>query len=71
MGAMEIPVTLLLASRDNTAIAFAAEWKETLFDAARAHTSIAVCDTTSHSFAHAADKEWLFAQVIEAIERVG
>lgn len=53
------PVTILLARGDNTAIAFRAAWK--------GRARIVECDTASHSFAHAADKAWLFERVKEAL----
>jgi len=53
------PVTILLARGDNTAIAFANAWKGS--------APIAHCETASHSFASAADKEWLFERVKEAL----
>ncbi len=54
-----IPTTFLLAKGDNTAIAFREAWK--------APARIETCDTASHSFAHAADKQWLFERVKEAL----
>jgi exosortase A-associated hydrolase 1 len=59
LAASGIPVTLLLAKDDNTAIAFRDAWK--------GNAPIRDCDTASHSFAHAADKDWLFGQVREAL----
>lgn len=59
LSASGIPVTLLLAKGDNTAIAFRHAWK--------GNAPIRECDTASHSFAHAADKQWLFEQVREAL----
>lgn len=67
LGAAEVPVTLLIASGDNTAIAFAGAWKSPAFDAARARVRITERDTASHSFASAEDKQWLFEQVREAL----
>lgn len=53
------PVTILLAKGDNTAIAFRAAWK--------GQARIVERDTASHSFAHAADKQWLLERVVEAL----
>jgi exosortase A-associated hydrolase 1 len=61
------PATILLARGDNTAIAFADAWKSPAFDAARARVPVIECDTTSHSFAHDADKQWLFDRVRDAL----
>lgn len=54
-----IPVTFLLAKGDNTAIAFRDAWG--------GKGQVQECDTASHSFAHAADKAWLFERVKEAL----
>ena len=59
LGASGIPVTILLSKGDNTAIAFRDAWK--------LPARIEVCETASHSFAHAADKAWLFERVKEAL----
>jgi exosortase A-associated hydrolase 1 len=59
LAASGTPTTILLARGDNTAIAFRAAWK--------GFATIKECDTASHSFAHAADKQWLFERVIEAL----
>jgi len=59
LDASGIPITILLARGDNTAIAFRDAWKSS--------APILECDTASHSFAHAADKEWLFERVREAL----
>lgn len=61
LAASGTPVTILLATRDNTAIAFRDAWK--------VYAPIIECDTASHSFAHAADKQWLFERVREALQR--
>jgi exosortase A-associated hydrolase 1 len=58
-----IPITILLARRDNTAIAFRKHW-----DAAPlAHVTLREYDTDSHSFATQADKQWLFEQIQGAL----
>jgi exosortase A-associated hydrolase 1 len=59
LSASGTPVTILLAKGDNTAIAFREAWRGT--------ARIVECDSASHSFAHAADKQWLFEQVREAL----
>lgn len=60
-GAIEranVPVTVLLAKGDNTAIAFAAACPD---------VAAVVCDTASHSFAGQADKDWLFTQIANSL----
>jgi exosortase A-associated hydrolase 1 len=59
LAASAIPVTILLAKGDNTAIAFRDAWK--------GQARIEQCDTASHSFSSVADKQWLFEQVREAL----
>ncbi|MCH4892256.1 hydrolase 1, exosortase A system-associated [Sphingomonas sp. SFZ2018-12] len=67
LGNAEVPVTILLASGDNTAIAFADAWRGSRFARARARTPVRRCDTASHSFARANDKAWLAAQLIDLL----
>lgn len=62
-----VPVTLLLARRDNTAIACADAWRGRAFDAVRSRIPVLEHDTASHSFARAPDAEWLRARVREAL----
>ncbi|KRC82889.1 hydrolase 1, exosortase A system-associated [Sphingomonas sp. Root241] len=65
LGETRIPVTILLAKGDNTAIAFRNAWAGPVFEAARAKGAIENLDTASHSFASAADKQWLFEQILK------
>lgn len=67
LATSEIPVTLLLAKGDNTAIAFADAWKRPAFDPARLRARVEQCDTDGHSFATATDKAWLFERVRESL----
>jgi exosortase A-associated hydrolase 1 len=59
------PTTILIATRDTTAMAFTAAWKDARFDAARKRSDVTLssCATASHSFADAAAKAWLFNQI--------
>ena len=61
------PITILLAKGDNTAIALRHAWRGTAFETARAKTAIVELDSASHSFASAADKQWLYEQVLAAL----
>jgi exosortase A-associated hydrolase 1 len=65
LSAAELPITLLLAQRDNTAIAFDNVWQRAT--ALPAHYTVERRDTASHSFALAEDKEWLFERVLAAL----
>ena len=58
LTASGIPTTILLAARDNTAIAFRDTWRG---------GDVLTCDTDSHSFAHQADAAWLEDRIVEAI----
>ena len=64
------PITILLASRDNTAIAFRAALNASDAPALHDHVRIEVRNTASHSFAGAGDKQWLFDRVTAALARV-
>jgi exosortase A-associated hydrolase 1 len=66
------PTRILVAQRDTTALAFMGAWKSDLFEAVRGngHVRMNSCDTASHSFADAAAKDWLYAQVAEALSAV-
>ena len=63
LAASSIPTTILLAERDNTAIAFSDAWKT---QALAASIPIESLDSASHSYAGAADKDWLFEQLLDA-----
>jgi exosortase A-associated hydrolase 1 len=67
LGDACIPVTVLLAKGDNTAIAFRDVWVSPAFEAARASARIDELDTASHSFASVADKQWLFEQIMKSL----
>jgi len=59
--------TILLAERDNTAIAFREAFQQSGLAAIRASADIAVRDTASHSFAREGDADWLFDRMIETL----
>lgn len=61
------PITLLLAERDNTAIAFADAWRGKAFDAVRDEVKIERLPSASHSFASAEDQLWLREKVLGAL----
>lgn len=63
----QVPITLLVAARDNTALAFTDHWKSHSFAASRARLSLHACDTDSHSFARASDKAWLTDRILTAL----
>lgn len=58
LDASRIPATILLAARDNTAIAFRAAWRG---------ENVLTCDTDSHSFAKGTDAAWLEERIVAAI----
>lgn len=60
-----VPVDILIAERDMTALGFMAVWKGGLRERVqgRAHTRLSSIDTASHSFADPASKTWLYRQI--------
>lgn len=67
LAAAKVPVTIMLAERDNTALAFADHWKSATFAPACTTATVTTCPTDSHSFARPADKAWLTEQVLAAL----
>ena len=69
LAAAPCPVTLLVAARDGTALAFLAHWRSAAFAAARAHGDIALesIDSASHGFADAAARRWLVERLADAL----
>lgn len=59
LAASRLDTTILLAARDNTAIAFREGWSG----------AVAMCDTDSHSFAREGDAAWLEEQIFAAVSR--
>lgn len=62
-----VPITILLAKSDNTALAFADAFARPAFAQVRAKVTIKRLDSASHSFASVADKDWLFERVRAAL----
>jgi exosortase A-associated hydrolase 1 len=67
LTASDVPTTLLLARRDNTAIACADAWRGPAFDAIRGRIPVLEHDSASHSFARGEDAAWLHARAVEAL----
>lgn len=59
--------TILLAARDNTAIAFREAFAGPAFTAARAAIPVISRDTASHSFARPGDAAWLEERIVAAL----
>ncbi|MCC2975596.1 hydrolase 1, exosortase A system-associated [Sphingomonas sp. PL-96] len=70
LAASDAPTTLLLARRDNTAMACADAWRGAAFDPVRNRIPVLALDSSSHSFARAGDAEWLHTRVAEALAAV-
>lgn len=68
LSASKLPVDILIAERDTTALAFLGAWKSGLFDAVRQSPDIQPhsFDTASHSFADAPARTWLYGQIARA-----
>lgn len=63
----EVPITLLLATRDKAAATFADVLHNPAFAAAGTRIRRKQFDTASHVFAGTADKAWLYERLIEAL----
>jgi exosortase A-associated hydrolase 1 len=70
LAAIDAPVTILLAKRDATAIAFADAWQNTPFAAARGRSNITLksIDSASHGFAGSTDYQALRETIITALQ---
>ena len=58
-----MPVHIMLAARDGTALAFKAAWNDAAFDIARGRVTLSSIDSASHSFAGDDAQSWLFAKI--------
>lgn len=67
LRAFEGSITILLAERDNTAIAFADAWRKPQFAAVRERVKVEQLRSASHSFASAEDQLWLRERVLAAL----
>lgn len=65
--AAEVPMTVLLATHDKIAAAFAEFLHKPAFAAAGTRMRRKQFDTASHDFAGTADKAWLYERMIEAL----
>jgi exosortase A-associated hydrolase 1 len=70
MSTLPHPARIILAERDGTAVAFAAEWKLDHFAKARSRNDISLTtiDSSSHSFAEAADYDVLKTEILAALK---
>jgi exosortase A-associated hydrolase 1 len=66
LEAIKVPIHILLAERDGTAIAFAAEWQKPAFARAREEANITSIDSASHSFASEEDYAALKGVILSA-----
>jgi exosortase A-associated hydrolase 1 len=67
LTAKSIPVTILAAERDNTAIAFLEAWETPAFAPLHERIKLERLATDSHSFHRDADKTWLERQLVAAL----
>jgi exosortase A-associated hydrolase 1 len=65
----EVPVSLLIAERDTTALAFMGLWNSSDGAAMRGNSAISMhkIDSASHSFADREGKAWLYARIEAAL----
>jgi len=69
LASTDKPVSILLASRDTTALAFSAAWQDDIFLNVRTKNNISVAklDSASHSFADAVATDWLHAHICDML----
>ncbi|TKD50931.1 hydrolase 1, exosortase A system-associated [Sphingomonas baiyangensis] len=67
IAAATCPITVLMARRDNTAIAFAEAWAGDAFAPTRERATLYECETDSHSFHRAQDRAWLLERLSAAL----
>jgi len=67
LRASGVPTTILLAARDNTAIAFADAWARC---DARSDVPLTMRNSASHSYAAPGDAAWLQAEVLKVLREV-
>ena len=68
LAKVEAPVSILIASGDATAIAFADAWRQNGFAAARERISLTQIESDSHSFARDDDYAALMAMLKRALD---
>ncbi|MGL5837174.1 MAG: hydrolase 1, exosortase A system-associated [Sphingorhabdus sp.] len=73
LGRSSTPATILLANRDNTALAFSSTWSSPIFNDARKRDGISIqgVDSASHGFADATAKNWLRMQIMSVLTTIG
>jgi exosortase A-associated hydrolase 1 len=66
-----LPVHLLIARRDTTAMVFMGAWHDNIFRSVRKRANIGIetCDTASHSFADGVAKTWLMERIADVLDR--
>ncbi len=64
-----LPVSILIARSDTTALAFMGAWSDDIFKDARAKANIVIdqIDSASHSFADKLAKDWLIQNLLVAL----
>lgn len=69
LSASTVPVKILLARRDTTALAFYGVWHEASFAPVRTKADITLeqMDSASHSFADATSKAWVIERIEQAL----
>ncbi len=66
-----VPTTILLASSDNTALAFSEVWKHRRFAPLRRRIGLHRLDSDGHGFTGPTDAFWLRQRVLEALAQAG
>ncbi len=67
-----LPVHILIAERDTTALAFMGAYKGRLFEAVRGRPNITLStvQSASHSFADAMSRDWLTGEIQKALDHI-
>ena len=69
LAASNVPVRIVVAERDTTALAFLSAYRDQLFDKVRGRDNVSLsrCDSASHSFADKDSKTWLIRAIDDAL----
>lgn len=69
----DTPISIIVAERDTTAMAFMAAWNSSICESVRRRPNIQLASypTASHSFADTPSRTWLYAQIEAFITRLG
>lgn len=72
LAATTLPVHILIADRDTTALSFMGAYKDRLFDPVRnrANVHISMVQSASHSFADTTSRDWLITNIHKVLNQI-